>query len=210
MRNALTLGVAIVALAGCRPGLAPEAMRDYQSRMLFTCCNLHHEGDQISDANYYVGATIPLGTPAQVLGTGGHSVTFSADGTKIKLDHKYGADQEPFQHYLDKILVSEDPKARVANLPQAVREAIHDGRVERGMTREQVLLSLGYPPTHRTPSTTANEWLYWYNRWVTYRVAFNDAGTVENVIGRPAPTRDQPIEAEKRVIPPAKPAKRKH
>jgi hypothetical protein len=40
------------------------------------------------------------------------------------------------------------------------------------MTRDQVLMSLGYPPAHRTPSLSASTWTYWQNRWVTMVVAF--------------------------------------
>ncbi|MET0151571.1 MAG: hypothetical protein ABW298_03030 [Candidatus Binatia bacterium] len=31
------------------------------------------------------------------------------------------------------------------------------------------------------------QWTYWYNRWVTYKVVFDDAGEVGEVVGRPAP-----------------------
>src|SRR5262249_14307663 len=154
---------------------------------------IRHEGDQINDANYAVGTLLPLGAKATVQGAGRDSITFVADGTKLTLSHSYGTKEETFQQYIDKVLVANDPKLQVASFQPAVQEAIRDARVERGMTREQVILSLGYPPTHRTPSTNDREWTYWYNRWVTYRVVFNDAGVVTDIVGRPAPTRDQPI-----------------
>ena len=78
------------------------------------------------------------------------------------------------------------------------------------MTREQVILSLGYPATHRTASISAPEWTYWYNRWVTYKVEFDDKGVVANVVGRPAPTHDQPIQPDPVGKPAAKaPSKKK-
>jgi outer membrane protein assembly factor BamE (lipoprotein component of BamABCDE complex) len=61
------------------------------------------------------------------------------------------------------------------------------------MTREQVLLSLGYPPTHGTPSLQDREWKYWWNPSSTYTVVFDGAGKVADVIGRPAPTAEVPI-----------------
>ena len=57
---------------------------------------------------------------------------------------------------------------------------------------EQVLLSVGYPPTHRTPSINAPEWIYWNNRWMTYKVVFDDRGMVTYTIGS-APTRNEPV-----------------
>jgi hypothetical protein len=206
MRRVTFLLMAVAALGGCKPALSPELQREYQSRSLATCCNIRYESADVSDANYCVGSTLPLGTPVQVQSVGRDSVTFLADGKTLTLSHKYGAEQESLRQYLDKVLVTDDPKARVARYPRAVQEAIRDGRVERGMTREQVILALGYPPTHRTPSTTASEWTYWYNRWVTYKVVFDADGKVSNVVGRPAPTQDRAIEAEvpKAAAPPAK------
>src|SRR5262245_21650436 len=194
--------VAVATIVGCTPALSPEVLKTYQDRTLYTCCNLHQQGGAVSDANYYDGAVVSLGSTVHVESAARSSVTVTADGTKLTLSQDYGRDQESFQQYLDKILVPDDPKQRLASYSRAVQDAIREGRVEKGMTKEQVLMSLGYPPTHRTASTSANDWTYWYNHWVTYRVVFDDTGKVSNVIGRPAPTQDQPIPQE---VPKAKP-----
>ena len=204
--------VGLVALVGaCKQPAPPGLLQEYQSRSLMTCCNIHYEGDEINDANYFVGTTIPAGTAVQVLAMTGSSVTFMAAGKKLTLVHSYGKDQESIQQYLSKVLVPDDPKAKLATFPRSAQQAIRDGRVEKGMTREQVIMSLGYPPTHRTASTSSNEWTYWYNRWVTYKVQFDDQGRVSNIIGRPAPTQDQPIQPEPTAVPkaPARGKKRK-
>ena len=199
MKTRAVVAVVILTAAsvvGCQPALSPEALQTYQNRTLYTCCNIHQESGYVSDANYDTGTIVPLGSTARVEAAGRNSVTILADGTKLTLSQDYGRGQESFQQYLDKVLVTDDPKARVASYSRSVQDAIRDGRVEKGMTKEQVILSLGYPPTHRTPSTTSNVWTYWYNHFVTYQVAFDDTGTVSNVIGRPAPTQDQPVTQE--------------
>jgi outer membrane protein assembly factor BamE (lipoprotein component of BamABCDE complex) len=207
----ITAGLMMLALAGCTTSMSPEVLSQYQSRTLYTCCNIHHEGTDINDANYYVGTMIPLGSPVRVEAAGRSGVTISVDGQRLNLYHSYGTQQESFQQYLDKILVPDDPQAKVATYPQSAQAAIKDGRVEVGMTREQVLLSLGYPPTHRTASTSANEWTYWYNRYVTYRVQFDDSGRVSGFVGTNVPTRNQPIKEDPKPVakPAAKPAKKK-
>lgn len=205
----ILLGLTPLALAACTKSLSPDLVSQYQARTLYTCCNMHHESTDISDANYYVGAMIPLGTPVRLVSALRGGVAIEADGRKLNLYHSYGTAQESFQQYLDKILVSEDPKVKLAAYPQAVQAAIKDGRVEVGMTREQVLLSLGYPPTHRTPSTMANDWTYWYNRFVTYRVQFDDTGRVASIMGSSAPTTNRPIQEQPAPVKPvAKPAKK--
>jgi hypothetical protein len=185
--------LALLGAVGCKTSVPPAVVQEYQSRTLFTCCNIHYETDEITDANYFIGSTIPVGTPVQIQAMRSDSVTFTAGGTTVTLYQSYGTAQESFQQYLNKVLVPVDPKDQLAGYPTAVQEAIRDGRVERGMSKDQVLMSLGYPPTHRTASTASNDWVYWYNRFVTYRVQFDPAGRVSNVVGRPAPTRDQPV-----------------
>jgi outer membrane protein assembly factor BamE (lipoprotein component of BamABCDE complex) len=74
-----------------------------------------------------------------------------------------------------------------------LQQAIVESRVERGMTREQVIMALGYPPTHRTASTSAKEWTYWSGHFDTYVIVFDDAGRVSQIGTGRLPTSDQPI-----------------
>ncbi|MBI2962465.1 MAG: outer membrane protein assembly factor BamE [Deltaproteobacteria bacterium] len=185
--------MAAVLAAACRPAVSPQVLQRFAGRDLFTCCNVHYESENINDANYWVGKTLPAGTPVRVEKATRDSVTFVAADVKLTLTHEYGSGQEAPQQYFDKVLSGADPRPRIAAYPAAVRRAIDSGKVERGMTRNQVIASLGYPPTHRTTSLQEREWTYWYNRWITYKVVFDDAGKVADVVGRPAPTAEVPI-----------------
>ncbi len=180
----------------CHRGHSPEPPLRIESHELFTCCNIHYErdGDEVTDANYWVGETLPAGTPVKIESAREDAVKFLAGPVRLTLKHQYGTDEEPLQKYVDKVLVASDPRPRLAAYSSAVRRAIGNGKVERGMTRDQVIASLGYPPTHRTASTKEHEWTYWYNRWSTYRVVFDDTGKVSDVVGRPAPTAELAID----------------
>lgn len=192
--------IAAAALAGCAASAPPEVLRQWQAAPRYTCCNIHYENPgNLTDANYFVGSTLPVGSPATVEAIRDRALTFRAGpGTEFTITQVYGVDQEPAERFFAKLLVETDPRPRLAAYPPAVRDAINDGRVEVGMTREQVLLSLGYPPTHRTASPDLTTWTYWYNRWLTYQVQFNGAGQVSGVVGSRAPTRGEPVA----VIPP--------
>lgn len=200
MKRAL-LFAALIAGIGCKTAMAPEVLQQYQSRTLYTCCNIHYESSNVSDANYYIGGTIPFGSTVQVEKADRGTLTIKTGAQELSLAHRYGNQVETFEQYVDKLLVSEDPKLKAASYSLAVQGAIKEGRVELGMTREQVLMSLGYPPAHRTPNLTSNEWMYWYNRWVTYRVQFGEDGKVSQIIGNQVPSRNQPIKDDP---PPAK------
>jgi len=186
-----------VALAGCAAAAPPEVLRQWQAQPRFTCCNMHYENrGSLTDANYFVGAALPAGTPASVEAIHDRALTFRAgSGDLFTITQVYGVDQESADRFFGKLLVEMDPRPGIAAFPPAVRDAIADGRVEVGMTREQVLLSLGYPPTHRTASLDMTTWTYWYNRWRTYQVQFNGARQVSAVVGSRAPTRGEPVAA---------------
>jgi hypothetical protein len=195
--SAWALIAAACLQTSCRhpaPPPSPAVMQQLSGQTFFTCCNLHYDNQDISDANYWVGKVLPAGTPVRVGEVTENAVGLSAGDLKLKLTHEYGTDEEPLDQYLAKVLLKNDPKPRIAAYPKAVRRAIEYGKVEIGMTREQVLTSLGYPATDRTPSLQDPEWTYWYNpSGDRYKVAFDEAGKVWNVIGRPAPTAEVKI-----------------
>ena len=113
----------------------------------------------------------------------------------ITLVLKYGDKALTMDQYLDRLFLAEDPHAKVvrarddaaqrtpgrkgerANAPERssdrVEKLIEQGVVDVGMTRDQVLMALGYPPAHRTPALDAPVWTYWQNRWATMQVYFD-------------------------------------
>jgi hypothetical protein len=170
--------VGLVAFVGaCKQPAPPGLLQEYQSRSLMTCCNIHYEGDEINDANYFVGTTIPAGTPVQVLAMTGNSVTFMAAGKKLTLVQSYGRDQESFQQYLSKVLVPDDPKAKLATFPRSAQQAIHDGRVEKGMTREEVIIPADAP--HGVDDLERVDLLV------------QPLGHIQGAVRRPGPRRDR-------------------
>ena len=76
-----------------------------------------------------------------------------------------------------------NPKAKLDRYPDKVRGAIRQGKVLPGMTREQVIMSVGYPPTHKTPSLQSSVWSHWTSRAGRYEVHWNSKGTVDKVVG---------------------------
>jgi len=173
---------ALALVAACKGPSVPHPMT---SQTRYLCCNMHYEKDEISDANYLKGTLIPFGTRVQILEVGRHSVKFQPDGhPALTLVHKYGKDSESFDAYLERVFLTADPRASLPKAPknakpaqakdvERVRRQIEDGVVEPGMTKQQVIMALGYPPAHRTPSIDGPMWTYWANRWATFEVYFD-------------------------------------
>lgn len=154
----------------------------------FTCCNLHFERNEIVDVNWSGWAFIPAGARIKVLSFApstswfGDEAEVEIDGKRFVIANKYGRKQESIAQYLAKIVVQADPKPAARAFPDRIRHAIEEGKVVRGMTREQVLISLGYPATHRTPDLKANVWHYWASRRAPYEVRFDERGVVHSIV----------------------------
>lgn len=187
------LVIAAATVAGCSVKVPPELKKHYMERPLYTCCNLYVQNGEMTDANYRDGEMIPLGTPVKVKNLGPDSVTFEAAGKVVTLKHVYGVNQESYKQYFDKILVETNRAQMVANFPPIIRKAIEEGRVEAGMKRGEVVLSLGFPPTDDNPSPEASQWKYWYSKGKSYTLSFDSNGYVSDVVGQPAPTRGRPV-----------------
>lgn len=147
----------------------------------YLCCNVHYEKPKISDLNHQQGAMLPVGTPVQVTRVTRSGVVFEAPGhPPITLVLKYGRRVLSLDEYLERILLPTDPRPRLRTLPADRRRRIERAEVAPGMTRDEVLLSIGYPPAHRTPSLASPSWTYWENRWSSFVVHF-DGDRVDHI-----------------------------
>ena len=146
----------------------------------YTCCNFHPDGDWVSDANWSYLPKVPAGTPIRILGYGDNRVSVQISGRPMFLGLDYGRKMH-VRDWAQRMVVAEDPNERIATWPDAVREAIEQSRVVVGMSKEQVIVSLGYPPAHATPSLDSPQWKYWRDTHGTYVVVWDDAGYVKDV-----------------------------
>jgi len=151
----------------------------------YTCCNLRHVNGWISDGNWSDFPIIPAGAPIKVTGYGSNRVYVEIDGKAFRIGHDYGRERESLEQYVAKLIVPEDPRARVAAWPDAVREAVRLGRLTPGMTREQAIIAAGYPASHRTPVLEAPVWTYWHDRLTSYRVTWDGTGRIQHIATQP-------------------------
>jgi hypothetical protein len=147
----------------------------------FACCNLHYEGDWISDGNYSSLPMLPAGTPIKVVSLGRHKAHVIINGKKFRLGHDYGRDQESLEYWIKKIVVTQDPGLTIATWPADVQGAIRTGKVVLGMTREQAIASLGYPLTSENPSLDAPIWRHWVSSFEEYQLNWDKNGKLADV-----------------------------
>lgn len=143
-------GVAAQVAAGAIPANA-----------LYTCCNLRYEGDWISDANWVPLPMIPAGSRIIVKEYGRHRAFVEIEGRPMWIGLDFGREQDTVEKFVARLAVKTNPQEKLATFPKSIRAAILAGKVTTGMTKEQVIMSLGYPRADKTKSVDAAEWTYW-------------------------------------------------
>ncbi|MBB5943418.1 MULTISPECIES: outer membrane protein assembly factor BamE domain-containing protein [Xanthomonas] len=183
MRSFRSPFVLALALAAALPQLAAAADPKFSG---FLCCNMRSDGSWISDSNYAEDGkrVIPAGTPVQVTGYGRYRVNVLIDGKKQSIGNDYSRDLGN-EAFAQRYVVAQDPKLKLAAYPPKIREAIAANRVTKGMTREQVLMALGYPISSENPSLDAPLWRYWLDSFNEFQVSFDGAGKVDKVTADP-------------------------
>jgi hypothetical protein len=186
-RATVSLTIVIAFLAFADPALADEKFTGY------LCCNMRTDGSWISDINYAENGktVIPAGTPVKVVGYGRHRVNVEIGGKKQSIGNDYSRDLAP-EVFAKRYVVPENPSDKLAQYPKPIQEAITSMRLAKGMSREQVLMAVGYPVSSENPNLDAKIWRYWLSSFAEFRVRFDDQGLVSAIEAEPD-TRDRVV-----------------
>jgi hypothetical protein len=152
----------------------------------FLCCNMRTDGSWISDINYEESGKriVPLGTPLKFTGYGRYRVYVEIDGKRQAIGNDYSRDLKNEQ-FAARYILPANPKDKLAAAPARVRKAVEQAKVAKGMTREQVLMAVGYPVSSENPSLEALQWKYWLWSFSPFTVSFDDNGRVTGVKSDP-------------------------
>lgn len=149
----------------------------------FACCNLHFDKDWINDGNYAKFPMVPAGTPIEVQSYGKNRAFVKVDGKQMLLGHDYGRDQETLEQWVNKVVVSQDPRPRIAAYPHNIQQAILAGKVVLGMTREQAIVAVGYPLTSENGPLESSTWRMWRSTHGEYDLNFGPDGHLASITG---------------------------
>jgi len=185
--STMKLALASLALAALTTGCNQQNVKPSEDPGMlsgYTCCNLRYNKDWINDGNYGQLPMIPAGTPIRVTGYGRYRASVEIDGKPFRLGLDYGRTMETTEQWVAKQIVADDPKTALAGYPAAVRQAIEKGQIMIGMTKAQVIMSLGHPMTSENPRLDAPLWRYWWSSFGEYQVYW-DGDRVSKVTGHP-------------------------
>jgi hypothetical protein len=150
----------------------------------YLCCNMRTDGSWISDINYDENGKkiIPVGTPLKVLGYGHYRVKVDINGKTQALGNDYSRDLDPLT-FAKRYVVADDPQLKIATFPKRIQDAIASARVTLGMTREQVLMSVGYPVSSENHNLEDKTWRFWVSSFSEFRIKFDGDGRVIDIDG---------------------------
>ena len=155
---------------------------------VFLKVNIHFQDNgrdcKASYANYTnPGAghqILPVNTPVKIKKwKRGFIIVDSENNKEIYFEYSKRRMQMSIEEYLKHI--TSPSKVDLGKFSDIDRKGIREGKAYTGMTKDGVMMALGYPATHRTPSPDSNRWIYWTNRFGTIAVTFNEKGVVTNI-----------------------------
>ena len=85
--------------------------------------------------------------------------------------------------FAKRYVVAEDPRVKIAGFPKKTQDAIASARLTIGMTREQVLMSVGYPISSENHNIDDKTWKFWLTSFGEFHVTFDDSNRVSEVSG---------------------------
>lgn len=162
------------AFYGNLPAIAPPMVKPIAGQNYFTRFTLHYEGGEYDNTNYSRGELLPINTAVTVVAIGKKKLVLKRldNGQELKVANKEKYTLKTADEFAGLMLSSE--KTTLDRLPPKVAEAVSSGEMRKGMTKELVLMTRGYPPVHETPSLEQDRWVFWSSRFVKLTIVFAD------------------------------------
>jgi hypothetical protein len=172
---------------------APIPLQELEGRYFFLGHNLHADpgNSKVSSVNYQVrGDLIPWGTEVRIVRVARKYLVF--EDVAKRRQYRYGfywktRTTVPMLEHIKRVFVDngDELKKQVDAMSDLDKDGIYEGRVKPGMSREGVLVAIGYPPefANREELMTDREWLYWINRFEKMVVGFGRDGLVNRITG---------------------------
>ncbi len=174
MRGFMIILLAI-NIAACNRTIKPEELpatmqlgHDYYTRFV-----IRYEKGKHRTTNYRRGLSIPVNTRVTLLEVTQKTIRVELPSHQellIENASKYSGD-DIYQAF-DKLFAAK--RVDLSRFTKLERQHIKSGTVAKGMRKKAVLVAIGYPPKHQTPSLDMEQWTYWSSRFNRFVVHFNN------------------------------------
>lgn len=170
---AATPAVTVRPIKTVRRNVQPAAIGAQVGQSYYTRFNLWYERRKHSTTNYSRGTLLPVNSKVTLESIEGKKMRLqlaSGESITVVLAEKFSL--RPLTDIASELLSSQ--LIPLARLGTELEEHILAGTLRLGMTKQQVLMTRGYPPRHKTPSIDGDTWIYWSSRFVHRTLLFQD------------------------------------
>ncbi len=172
----LLLLLMLFSLVSCKKVIKPEELPAHIALgdTYYTQFVIRYEKGVHPTTNYRRGASIPVNTPVRLLNVTNKTIEVEVDNSSqhltVKNIQKHTGDD--VYRAFDKLFAPN--KVDLTRFSALEKQHIQNGTVAKGMSKDAVLVAIGYPPITETPSLDSNRWVYWSHRFNRFNVHFKD------------------------------------
>lgn len=168
--STLILCGAVLGLAAC----AGSPIKQLEGQERYTQLNLWVEGGEHLTTNYKAGWKLPVNSKVRIGDTSGDAIKVRVpdSGREFVVMNVEGYSGQDIAGIADRYFA--DEARDLSGFSASDQESIREGEIRRGMSKQAVLTSRGYPPAHETGSIREDEWKYWTSRFDTIVVSFEN------------------------------------
>lgn len=167
----LMIALSGIFLASCSTSPSRKDLRELElagvvGKTFYTRHSIHlGKGNIHSTINYYGKRVVPIGSEVRIirLEVDEIHVLDPVANAKFIIQNEVEYSRQSLG-VIFKRTFSEKPVVLDESISSENRLMIHYGGVSPGMTKREVVMSLGYPPYHETESLLSNRWYYWLSR----------------------------------------------
>ncbi len=136
---------------------------------------------KIMSTNYHAGSRLGIGKKVTITKLGGKKIRFTDEsgGDYMIIHHRKhtsGDLQTLFDRYFGKKDITKSKS--FSKFSTKVQKQIRNGEIVKGMSKDAIIMSYGYPPSHRTASLDGDRWIYWGTKWVSKAATFDNGKLV--------------------------------
>ena len=155
------IGFMALGMGGCGgAAVSPEhAKQVEQHAQMYTQVGMHAQGSSINTLNFTLGFPIPANSVIFYEDVNSKQIAFTYNDQRYYLRNNPRYSKTTMDQMLDRYFGTK--KVDLSKFTPQEQKAIKAAKVEVGMSKEAVILAIGYPPAHTTPSLQQDEWKYW-------------------------------------------------
>lgn len=166
------LALLLTLSLGSHAKILPEMVEPAVGQTYYTRYNFMYEKGRHVTTNYWRGELVPFNTKVVLVSMDSKKLVLDIDGVEVTILNVKKHTQRDAETIASELL--SPTKISLKGISKELQNDMLSGNMRLGMTKEQVLMTRGYPPQHKTSSTKANTWTYWSSKFVQQTIVFQD------------------------------------